>query len=122
MASPRVSSMTQTQRVDRAGLIVASDMRAAFSSSARGRVPVRVDFIFASQRYAITNRVTGDTIVQRDLSTGDLRVSGMTGTNASIDVFPSGVATTADTIVVGNAAQYHRRVSVSRLGAVKVLP
>jgi len=122
VASPRMSGMTERQRVDRASLIVASDIRAAFSSAARGRVPVRVDFVFTNRRYAITNRVTGDTIIQRDLSVGDMRVSGMTGPSATFDVFPSGVATVADTIMVGGATQYHRRVAVSRVGAVRVLP
>jgi len=122
MAAPHVNVLLRRQKVDRATQIVASDIRAAFTSAARGRVPVRVDFIFASRRYAIINRVTGDTIIQRDLTTGDLDVSGLAGSNASLEVFPSGIATSSDTIRIGDAATYVRRVAISRIGAVRVLP
>jgi len=122
MAAPRVSVLLRHQKVDRASQIVASDIRAAFTSAARGRVPVRVDFAFASRRYAITNRVTGDTIIQRDLSTGDLGVGSLGGSNASFQVFPSGIATSPDTVRISDAASYVRRVAISRAGAVRVLP
>jgi len=122
MAAPRVNVMVRRQKVDRASQVVASDIRAAFTSAARGRVPVRIDFVFASRRYAITNRVTGDTIIQRDLSTGDLGVGSLDGSNASLQVFPSGIATSPDTIRLGDAAAYVRRVAISRAGAVRVLP
>jgi hypothetical protein len=66
--------------------------------------------------------VTGDTIIQRNLSSGDLNVSALAGSVTSLDIFPSGIATSSDTIVVGDAATYLRRVAVSRVGAVRVLP
>jgi Tfp pilus assembly protein FimT len=122
MAAPRMSVIMRQQRVNRTSQIVASDIRAAFTSAARGRVPVRVSFTFASRRYAITNRVTGDTIIQRNLSSGDLNVSALAGSVTSLDIFPSGIATSSDTIAIGDAATYLRRVAVSRVGAVRVLP
>jgi len=122
MAAPRVNVMLRHQKVDRASQVVASDIRAAFTSAARGRVPVRIDFVFASRRYAITNRVTGDTIIQRDLSSGDLGVGSLEGSNASLQVFPSGIATSSDTIRIGDAAAYVRRIAISRAGAVRVVP
>jgi len=122
MAAPRVSVLMRQQKVDRTTQIVASDIRAAFTSAARGRVPVRVNFTFASRRYAITNRVTGDTIIQRNLSVGDLNVSQLAGSVATLDVFPSGIATSSDTILIGDATTYRRRVAVTRVGAVRVLP
>ena len=122
MAGPRMNVLLGHQKVDRVTQIVASDIRTAFTSAARGRVPVRVKFVFANRSYAITNRVTGDTIIQRDLSTGDLGVSSLNGSNALLEVFPSGIATSYDTISVGDAAAYVRRVAISRVGAVRVLP
>lgn len=122
VAAPRMNSMIRSQRVDRASLVIASDIRTAFTSAARGRVPVRVSFNFAGRRYLITNRVTGDTIITRNFSTGDLVVSSLAGVSATLDVFPSGIATAPDTITVGDAATYTRHVAVSRVGAVRVLP
>lgn len=122
VAAPHIGSMTEQQRVNRTALMVASDIRAAFTSAARGRVPVHVAFTFANRSYTITNRVTGDTIIQRDLSTGDLNVTGLSGSNATLDVFPSGIASSTDTITIGSATQYHKRVAVSRVGAVRVIP
>ena len=122
IAGPRLNVLLGHQKVDRATQIVASDIRAAFTSAARGRVPVHVNFVFANRSYAITNRVTGDTIILRDMSTGDLGVASLNGSNAALDVFPSGIATSYDTISIGGAATYVRRVAVSRIGAVTVLP
>lgn len=122
IAAPRVNVMLSRQKVDRATQIVASDIRAAFTSAARGRVPVRVDFAFTNRRYTITNRLTGDTIIQRDLSNGDLGVGGLEGNTASLQVFPSGISSNSDTIRINDGASYTRRVSVTRAGAVRVLP
>lgn len=121
VGAPRMHALIQHQQVDRASQVVASDIRSAFTSAARGRVPVHIAFLASSRRYTITNRVTGDTITRRDFSTGDLTVAGLTGAVTSFDVFPSGIATTTDTIVIGDPTRYYRRVSMSRIGFVRVL-
>jgi prepilin-type N-terminal cleavage/methylation domain-containing protein len=121
VAAPRMHTIIQHQQVDRAAQIMASDIRSAFTSAARGRIPVRISFSTTAPRYVITNRVTGDTIIQRNFSAGEITLAGLTGPPADMEVFPSGVATTGDTVVVGEPAQYARRVSVSRVGFVRVL-
>jgi type II secretion system protein H len=121
VAAPRMHSMIEHQQVDRSAQVVASDVRTAFTSAARGRVPVRLTIAAPSPRYTITNRATGDTIVQRDLRTGDLRVAALTATVGTLDVFPNGIAGTGMTLVVGDPMGYSRRVTVSRVGYVRVL-
>jgi prepilin-type N-terminal cleavage/methylation domain-containing protein len=117
---PRVRAMIMRQQIDRTAQIVASDIRAAFTSAARGRVPVRIVFSPSTTIYAITNRVTGDTILRRDFGNGDLRVAGVTGSIATMDVFPNGIATGADTITIAGTG-YSRTISVSRVGFVRVM-
>jgi type IV fimbrial biogenesis protein FimT len=121
VAAPRMHSLIERQQVDRAAQVVASDVRTAFTSAARGRVPVRVTIAAPGARYTITNRTTGDTIVQRNLGTGDLRVASVTATTGTLDVFPNGIAGTGVTLVVGDPKGYSRRVMVSRVGYVRVV-
>ena len=121
VAVPRVRTMIIRQQVDRTSQIVASDLRSAFTSAGRGRVPVRVAFTPSTTKYAITNRVTGDTIVRRNLGTGDLNVTGVTGSAATLDIFPNGVASGVDTITIAGSG-YSRIVTVSRVGFVRLVP
>lgn len=121
VALPRVRTLVMRQQVDRTTQIVASDIRSAFTSAARGRVPVRVIFSPSTTLYAVTNRITGDTIVRRNFGSGDLRVMGLAGSTATLDVFPNGVATGVDTITVSGTG-YSRTISISRIGFVRVLP
>lgn len=120
-ALPRIRVMTTRQQVDRATQMVASDIRLAFSSAARGRVPVRVTIPTNTTLYAVVNRSTGDTIARRDLGSGDLRVQDITGSMVTVEVFPNGVGTGADTVTVQSGG-YSRRIAVSRVGYVRVMP
>jgi len=121
VAVPRVRSMMMRQQIDRTAQVAASDIRAAFTSAARGRIPVRIVFSPSTRIYVITNKVTGDTILWRDLSNSDLSAAGMTGSVATLDVFPNGIATGADTVTISGTG-YSRKISVSRVGFVRVLP
>lgn len=122
IALPRIRTMVMHQHVDRATQVVASDFRSAFTSSARGRIPVRVTIPPGATAYAVTNVATGDTIIHRDLASGDLSVAGMTGSVTTLDVFPNGVASSSDTVTISGPSGYTRRISVSRVGFVRVLP
>ena len=122
VALPRVRTMIVRQQVDRTAQIVASDIRSAFTSAGRGRVPVRLTVSPSTRAYAAVNRVTGDTILRRAFSTGDLGVAGVSGAVVTMDIFPNGVATGADTLTIVGAGGYTRTISVSRVGFVRVLP
>jgi prepilin-type N-terminal cleavage/methylation domain-containing protein len=122
VAVPRIKTMTTQQRVDRMAQIVASDLRSAFTSAGRGRVPVRVTIPKSTTKYSIVNRVTGDTIVRRDFEGADVTISSISDGAVTLDVFPNGVATGTDTIVVQSKAGYKRRLSVTRVGFVRVMP
>ena len=121
VALPRTRALIVRQQVDRTAQVVASDIRAAFTSAARGRVPVRIAFSTTTTVYAITNKVTGDTIIRRNFGSGDVRVTGVTGTSAIIDVYPNGIASGPDTITVAGSG-YSRLITLSRVGFVRVLP
>lgn len=118
---PRVHSILARQQVDRTAQVAASDMRAAFTSAARGRVPVRITVPANGTGYLITNVATGDTIIRKDFSTGDITVKGISGSLVTVDVFPNGMAAAPDTVTVSTTG-YSRRLSISRVGFVRVLP
>lgn len=122
VALPRVRAMIVRQQVDRTSQVIASDIRSAFTSAARGRIPVRLTVTPSTKAYSVVNRVTGDTILRRAFSTGDLGVAGVTGSVLTIDVFPNGVAAGADTVTITGAGGYTRTISVSRVGFVRVVP
>lgn len=122
MALPKIRTIITRQHVDRAAQIVASDIRSAFTSAARGRIPVRLTIPVNATAYAVTNRVTGDTIVRRNFATGDLSVASLSASIITIDVFPNGVASSPDTITLSGADGYQRKLAVSRVGFVRVLP
>jgi prepilin-type N-terminal cleavage/methylation domain-containing protein len=125
VALPPIQSVTKRQRINRAALVVAADLHSAFTSAARGRLPVRISIPGDTTGYVITNRVTGDTIVQRHFEDNAVRVSDLEGGAITLDVFPSGVATGSDTVLVQSrtaSPRYLKHVSVSRVGFVRVLP
>jgi prepilin-type N-terminal cleavage/methylation domain-containing protein len=118
---PKINAITTEQRVNRTALVVASDIRSAYTSAARGRVPVRISVPGATSKITITNRVTGDTIVKRDFSGNGVLLRALSGSGMTMDVFPNGVSTASDTIEVKNGS-YLKRVTVSRVGFVRVIP
>lgn len=121
VALPRIHAMVAQESVNRTAEIVAGDLRTAFTSAARGRVPVRLVIPPGASGYALTSVATGDTILQRDFSTGDLHVGTLSHSALTLDVFPNGIAAGTDTITV-QSGPYSRRVSVSRVGFIRVLP
>jgi len=118
---PRISAIMLRQRTDRATYIVASDLRSAFTSSARGRVPVQVLIPGDTNAYTVTNQITNTRILRRTFASDRIPVNGQTNQSVTMMVYPNGVATGIDTIVVGTAA-YKRLISVSRVGFVRVIP
>ena len=117
---PRMHSNMARQQVDRTAQIAAADMRAAFTSAARGRIPVRITVPSTGAGYLITNVATGDTIIRKDFTTGDITVKGISGSTVTVDVFPNGMAATPDTVTVSTTG-YSRKLSISRVGFVRVL-
>ena len=121
VALPKISTMTLRQHVDRSAYVVASDMRSAFTSAARGRVPVRVVIRGDTSQYTLTNTVTGETILKRGFGFNNITIAGVTSNAVTMVMFPNGVATGIDTLTV-SAPTYSRKISVSRVGFVRVLP
>jgi type IV fimbrial biogenesis protein FimT len=117
---PRIHSILARQQVDRTAQMTAADMRAAFTSAARGRIPVRITVPANGAGYLITNVATGDTIIRKDFSSGDITVKGISGSLVTVDVFPNGMAAAPDTVTVSTTG-YSRKLSISRVGFVRVL-
>jgi len=125
VALPKIQTQGRRQRVDRMAITVAADLRSAFTAAARARVPVRVSIPGDTIGYALINKVTGDSIVRRRFGGGDVKVTGKSGGAMTLDVFPNGVSSGTDTILVKamrSATAYTRKVSVSRVGFVRVIP
>lgn len=120
-AVPRVRSILMRQTVDRTAQMTAADMRAAFTSAARGRIPVRITVPSTGAGYLITNVATSDTIIRRDFSSGDVTVRSITGSTVMVDVFPNGMAASPDTVTVSGTG-YSRKLAISRVGFVRILP
>lgn len=117
---PRMHSILARQQVDRTAQMTAADMRAAFTAAARGRIPVRITVPANGAGYFITNVATGDTIIKKNFSSGDITVKGISGSMVTVDVFPNGMAVAPDTVTVSTTG-YSRKLSISRVGFVRVL-
>ena len=96
-------------------LQLAADLESVFSIAARQRRPIRISCCTAAG-YTFADRSDGTVRLQRSLV--DYGVTTLAFTASPVDIFPSGVASSADTVTIG-AAGYTRRIvmSVGRTGA-----
>ena len=98
--------------------MVAADLESAFSMAARQRRPIRISCCTAAG-YTFADRSDGTVRLQRSLS--DYGVTTLAFTVSPVDIFPSGVASSADTVTIG-AAGYTRRIVMTSAGLVRILP
>jgi prepilin-type N-terminal cleavage/methylation domain-containing protein len=118
IAQRQVGPMIQRTQVNRATATVAADLESAFSIAARERRPIRISCCTAVA-YTFADRSDGTVRLQRSLI--DYGVTTLAFTASPVDIFPSGVATSADTVTIG-AAGYTRRVAMTSAGLVRILP
>ena len=121
LALPEVGRIVAHSRVNQATSVVAADLELAFSLAARQRRPVRITIDDATRSYTFTDRATAAVLARRvyDMNS-EYKLSALSGSVASVDVFPTGVASGPDTITV-RVGNYSRRVAMSRTGQVRVL-
>ena len=118
MAQQQVGPMIQRTQVNRATASVAADLEAAFSLAARERRPIRISCCTAAG-YTVADRSDGTVRLRRSLV--DYGVTTLVFSASPVDIFPSGVASSADTVTIG-AAGYTRRIVMTSAGLVRILP
>ena len=117
--TPMVNRAIGHSRVNNTANVIAGDLQLAFSLASRQRAPLRFTVDPSGRRYRIATRA-GTVIKERrigDLS--DLHVSSVATTVSTLDVFPTGLASSAITITVGIDG-YTRRITMTRAGQVRV--
>src|SRR6266403_5086567 len=95
MTGPAMSRIVRHQRVNRASMIIVSDMQNAFAVAARQREPVRVQADSVSRSYQFVDRKTGAVLRIRAFygDTSEYRLSTLVfHPSTTIDVFPNGVS------------------------------
>ena len=117
IAQQQVGPMIQRSQVDRATATVAADLETAFSMAARQRRPLRISCCTAAG-YTFADRSDGTVRLRRSLA--DYSVTSLAFTATPVDIFPSGVASSADTVTIG-AAGYTRRIVMTSAGLVRIL-
>ena len=122
IALPKVSTFITHMRVKRATALVAADLEQAFALAGRQRKPVRINCTCASQIYTVADRSGGTTRLTRALGADpDFKLTTLTFSVTPVDIFPSGIATSALTVTVG-AGGYTRQITLSSAGQVRILP
>ena len=118
IAQQQVSGTIRRSQVNRATAAVAADLESAFTMAARQRRPIRISCC-TNGSYTFADRTGGTVRLQRSLL--DYGVTTLTFSTSPVDIFPSGVATSADTVTIG-AGGYTRRIVMTSAGLVRILP
>jgi prepilin-type N-terminal cleavage/methylation domain-containing protein len=123
MMGPAMSRIVRHQRVNRASMIIVSDLQNAFAVAARQREPVRVQADAASRSYQFVDRKTGAVLRIRAFygDTSEYKLSTLVFTPATFDVFPNGVSSSPVTIDLANG-DYLRHITASTAGFVRIVP
>lgn len=123
IAGPPMSRVIRHTRVNRAASVIASDLQNAFAVAARQRQPVRIQADASTRSYQFIDRKTGAVLRIRTFygDTSEYRLTSLVFTPTTIDVFPSGVSSSAITVALANG-DYARQITASSAGFVRVVP
>ncbi len=123
IAGPRMSIIVRHNRANRAATVIAADMQNAFAVAARQRSPVRISADASTKSYQFVDRKTGKVLRIRSFygDTSEYRLTSLVFNPATIDVFPSGISSTAVTVDLANG-DYGRRITASTAGFIRVVP
>ncbi|HET8622723.1 MAG TPA: GspH/FimT family protein [Gemmatimonadales bacterium] len=119
IAGPPIARQLPRHRVARAADVVAGDLELAFALAARQRKPMRVTL--SGTTYTIADRVGGTVRHRRRLGPeSEYRLQRVTFSANPVDVFPSGVTSSADTVTLTSGSAV-RRVVMTAAGKVGIL-
>lgn len=123
MMGPAMSRIVRHQRVNRASMIIVSDLQNAFAVAARQRMPVRVVADAPSRSYQFVDRATGTVLRIRAFygDTSEYKLSVLQFTPTTFDVFPNGVSSAPVSISLANG-DYTRTITASTAGFVRIVP
>ena len=121
VAGPAMSRVVRHNRVNRATTVIASDLQNAFATAARSREPVRIQADNANRSYQFVDRKSGTVLRIRTFygDTSEYKLSILTFTPATLDVFPNGVSSAPLTIDLANG-DYSKQITASTAGFVRV--
>ena len=123
MVGPAMSRVVRHNRVNRSATLIAADLQNAFAVAARQREPVRIQADANSRSYQFVDRKTGAILRIRTFygDTSEYRLTRLTFTPTTIDVFPSGVSSAPLVVDLANG-DYTRQVTASTAGFIRTLP
>src|SRR4051812_5080607 len=121
MTGPAISRIVRHNRVNRAAMVIASDLQNAFAVAARQRQPVRIQADAATRSYQFVDRQTGAVLRIRTFygDTSEYRLTRLVFTPATIDVFPSGISSTQVSIDLANG-DYSKTITASTAGFIRI--
>jgi prepilin-type N-terminal cleavage/methylation domain-containing protein len=127
MMIPRIQRSMQSHQTRRAAIQISGDVERAFTLAGRYRRPMRLTINTANATYTVADRNGGTVRMSRDLRNGgDLGTmtlaASVNGTPVTqLDIFPSGISTSLDTISVSSGGST-RRIVVTTAGQVRIVP
>jgi type II secretory pathway pseudopilin PulG len=121
VAGPAMSRIVRHNRVNRATTVIASDLQNAFATAARSREPVLIQADNANRSYQFVDRKSGTVLRIRTFygDTSEYKLSILTFTPETLDVFPNGVSSAPLTIDLANG-DYSKQITASTAGFVRV--
>jgi Tfp pilus assembly protein FimT len=120
MMVPKIGRVIQANQVRRSATIVAADLERAFTLAARYRKPMRLSCVCGSGTYTIADLAGGTVRLSRNLrADADLGVMTLTFSVTPVDIYPSGVATAAETVTI-TAGASTRTIVMTTAGQVRI--
>jgi type II secretory pathway pseudopilin PulG len=121
IAGPAMSRIVRHQRVNRATILIAADLQNAFATAARQRQPVRIRADNVNRSYVFVDRFTGATLKMRSFygDTSEYKLSVLTFSPTTIDVFPDGISSARLTVDLANG-DYSKQITASTAGFVRI--
>jgi type II secretion system protein H len=122
IAGPAMSVMVRHNRVNRATMVITSDLQNAFAVAARQREPVRIQADSVNRSYQFVDRKTGTVLRIRTFygDNSEYLLNSLVFTPSTIDVFPNGVSSAALTVKLANG-DYSKQIKASTAGFVRIL-
>ena len=121
MAGPAMSRIVRHQRANRAAMVIAADLQNAFAVAARQREPVRIQADATTRSYQFIDRKSGNILRIRTFygDTSEYRLTELVFNPTTIDVFPSGISSSAVTVTLANG-DYGKTITASTAGFIRV--
>jgi hypothetical protein len=113
--------MVRHNRVNRATMVITSDLQNAFAVAARQRQPVRIQADSANRSYQFIDRKTGAVLRIRTFygDNSEYLLNTLVFNPSTIDVFPNGVSSAALTVKLANG-DYSKQINASTAGFVRI--